>query len=777
MKRFLLFSLIALTCQIAYGQGVGGNGVPGAGNGSATIPATSNVLKGAGSAGAATAATPGVDYIAPSPGGVNQTVNQTGGSVLGVTNLNKVFHVSGFPSSCATNEGSFTTQLECAWFTAFDYAVANTALVELDMGYGYYAVNHSLYEPTTNFTGISLVGSGVEGGSVILANAALSDAVIYKNETNAGATWPQLNFRDFSINGQDQAQGCMRLWGVQNPVIKNVGCSGIPNGAPFFYQFGEPNNYGQGWVFGGIFDNVGAANNGTISLPAVASRAVITPTVSGGGIATNGYVVSSGGTGYPQPSAEVTLGVYLLGNRSGTADTPCSTMPTGLAATVNGSGVITGVTSTTAASGCSGSIYVAILPQTNLTIAGEDIWASDSRLYNSSVYGVGTCFNTHSGNTLFAGLHPTNCGVGIVAVANGGGSSNAVFRDTELDTLVKWGFDFQGTGPSATVEGTNTFGNFPSSFSPFHIGSSAPVIFGPQADLTTASTTTDYHEFLMPYGTYEAQGYLPAGTSVCPNDVVGSNLGCILEQPATLAPQNQATSSNNYSSNILNFGWSSWNSTIPQTGTIAVQAVPNGALSGSLNFSSQIAGSAFDFGNSGNSPVNNIYFDGYVYHHFNTYSYGTNYLNQTAGNISYFGTSNQLSIDSSGDVNTSGSGEFEHLIGGSPAPTVSAGSGAGTSPTLTVVSGATDLSGYVTLTTGTTPAASATVFTLTFNTAYGSTPKCFAWPANVATQALVGVAAAQIFPANSTTAHFLLTQGATALTASTAYEWGYQCTQ
>ncbi len=66
MKRFLWFSLISLICSAARGQGVGGNGVPGAGSGSgsASIPATSSVLKGAGSAGSATAATPGTDYMA-----------------------------------------------------------------------------------------------------------------------------------------------------------------------------------------------------------------------------------------------------------------------------------------------------------------------------------------------------------------------------------------------------------------------------------------------------------------------------------------------------------------------------------------------------------------------------------------------------------------------------------------------------------------------------------------------------------------------------------------
>jgi hypothetical protein len=112
-----------------------------------------------------------------------------------------------------------------------------------------------------------------------------------------------------------------------------------------------------------------------------------------------------------------------------------------------------------------------------------------------------------------------------------------------------------------------------------------------------------------------------------------------------------------------------------------------------------------------------------------------------------------------------------------PLITVAAGAGAGTSPTIALASAASDLSGYVTVTTGTSPTASATIFTLTFANAYLSPgPKCFAWPANVATHALTGVSGAQFFPANITTTTAALTQGSTALAGATAYEWGYTCT-
>ncbi len=38
----------------------------------------------------------------------------------------------------------------------------------------------------------------------------------------------------------------------------------------------------------------------------------------------------------------------------------------------------------------------------------------------------------------------------------------------------------------------------------------------------------------MPYGTYEVAGYLPAGSSIAPNDSICSNLGSIFMQPVTI---------------------------------------------------------------------------------------------------------------------------------------------------------------------------------------------------------------------------------------------------
>lgn len=109
-----------------------------------------------------------------------------------------------------------------------------------------------------------------------------------------------------------------------------------------------------------------------------------------------------------------------------------------------------------------------------------------------------------------------------------------------------------------------------------------------------------------------------------------------------------------------------------------------------------------------------------------------------------------------------------HLKGIGGTPSISAGAGAGGSPTISVRG--TDIAGEITLTTGTLPTLSATVLTLTFAAPYASTPFISIVSANAVTALLSG--ATMVFPIISTSA-ISLTSGATALTAATVYKWDY----
>ena len=118
----------------------------------------------------------------------------------------------------------------------------------------------------------------------------------------------------------------------------------------------------------------------------------------------------------------------------------------------------------------------------------------------------------------------------------------------------------------------------------------------------------------------------------------------------------------------------------------------------------------------------------------------------------------------------------KHLVGETAAPTIAAGTGAGTTPTVAIAG--TDLGGYISVTTGTLPTLSAVVATITFNIAYASAPKAICLtPANSSAASLNGVNMVFIDQAGVTTTTFAITAGTTALTAATAYKWYYQVIQ
>lgn len=101
-------------------------------------------------------------------------------------------------------------------------------------------------------------------------------------------------------------------------------------------------------------------------------------------------------------------------------------------------------------------------------------------------------------------------------------------------------------------------------------------------------------------------------------------------------------------------------------------------------------------------------------------------------------------------------------------PTIIAGAGAGTSPTISVASNGAGL--LVTVTTGTLPTGTnATIATVTLPTALSYTPYPVFAPANANASLLS--AASMVYMNSTGTANVTITSGTTALTASTTYIW------
>ena len=123
---------------------------------------------------------------------------------------------------------------------------------------------------------------------------------------------------------------------------------------------------------------------------------------------------------------------------------------------------------------------------------------------------------------------------------------------------------------------------------------------------------------------------------------------------------------------------------------------------------------------------------------------------------------------------------FTQRIGGltHTLPTIVAGVGAGTSPTVTLVSPYNDIDGGISVVAGTLPS-TGVIATLTFGipAASGGTPvapNCGFHPANANSALLASVT--QVYPSTTSTT-LVINSGSSPLTASTTYTWVYHCFQ
>jgi trimeric autotransporter adhesin len=113
-----------------------------------------------------------------------------------------------------------------------------------------------------------------------------------------------------------------------------------------------------------------------------------------------------------------------------------------------------------------------------------------------------------------------------------------------------------------------------------------------------------------------------------------------------------------------------------------------------------------------------------------------------------------------------------HQLSGGSTPSIAAGAGAGSTPTVSITG--TDSAGYISVLTGGSPTASAVVATITFNVAYGATPRAvIIAPASSNEAILGGNANVWADQGGVSTTVFTLNVGSTALAATTTYLFWY----
>lgn len=132
------------------------------------------------------------------------------------------------------------------------------------------------------------------------------------------------------------------------------------------------------------------------------------------------------------------------------------------------------------------------------------------------------------------------------------------------------------------------------------------------------------------------------------------------------------------------------------------------------------------------------------------------------------GAMTQVLLLSNSQAVVSGTLQSTHLQGTSGTPTIVAGAGAGTGPTVSITGN--DSCMQVTVTTGTVPTgAGATVATVTYDAAFAATPHPVYSDANGNAALLSGASMVSMDGASTTT--FTIIAGTTGLTAATIYKW------
>jgi hypothetical protein len=426
--------------------------------------------------------------------------------------------------SVAVPNSGPTTAWDCGAYTAALYAYTHSVQAAYVSG-GQFYTTQGFVEPNGLYS-VNLFGRGIFG-SFLTYTGAISTPVIYRPD--GGNNYTYLQIKDFIIDGGGVASSIMDLGQLNQSYIDSIQGQNIAPGAS-----GSGNHYFELGLSPGDAFQMHASNITWTGGTASTVAATVTANLSGGGVGS--FTVNNGGSLYLPASATNVYHVKLLGNRSGTANTPCAVMPSGGMAVTVISGAVTAVAPpSSGGSGCSGTIsvqvYASFPVDWGMIFNGSDGDAHEITGYAGDM-GI---LEINAGNDTFYHIHPSVVPNGITT------NVSASFFGTELDDVYQCGITFNQpfSTTAASVVGTQGYlggspRRAPGSATYCINSTTANINFGTSSSLLDDSSgsgqATDWHEFLTTTGPIvNPADYLtkaPAGMTVYGNDTtVGQVMG------------------------------------------------------------------------------------------------------------------------------------------------------------------------------------------------------------------------------------------------------------
>ncbi len=230
------------------------------------------------------------------------------------------------------------------------------------------------------------------------------------------------------------------LYGAQQFNIKHILLENPADGSDHYIEFGHPaaGNHAQAWTYEMDLEDIDTQNS-----HGPGRGAIITASVSGG-VPT--FTVANGGSSFNPAYAQL-----ILSGTGSNADTPCTQRG---ADTIQVShGAITSITTT--ASGCSSPLYASVFGGNAVTYCFKFSDASDSKMIMAL-----TASDCHTGifnsnNTSLMSFTKTHVIGTMIGISDAGNNS---YWATQMDSLYRYGFDFEGANNTDNIYGTKLNG-------------------------------------------------------------------------------------------------------------------------------------------------------------------------------------------------------------------------------------------------------------------------------------------------------------------------------
>ncbi len=390
-------------------------------------------------------------------------VSYSGGNYLAAAANTNVTPGSNSAIWYPVQDANTPTQGDCAFYFAASQVNGSTGAA-LYLPPGITLTNIGWLEPTVTVPGnpiVNIFGAGKTVSTLQLNTSLMSLGVAPLQLPDSQVAYAFANFvwSDFAINANFLASAVVNVYGAQQFQLKNLELLNAADGSDHYIEFGHPGtaNHTKAWTYEADLENI---DLDTYHGPG--NGALISTSVTGG-VPT--FTVVNGGSQYTS-----TFTRLVLSGAGTSADVPCTNRGTDTI-TVTG-GVVTAVSST--ASGCGSTLYAAVYGGQNVSYGVRFNDSSDSKLISAitdlAIGNIAAFYMAGASSELsLYKLHP------IITMSGVQDAGNNTYFATQIDSVFRYGFDFEGATDVENVYGTLFEWNNPSivGSSDYHFGTIA----------------------------------------------------------------------------------------------------------------------------------------------------------------------------------------------------------------------------------------------------------------------------------------------------------------